>query len=159
MEPFWYSVYHSTYSISHTFSPQWSLPFWKEAEMAVARLHGKVKCRPFKEKGRRAPLTKHGITGDHLFVPCFPLLNLFFFCLYYLLQFLGGQCNVCSILLSFLPPGNRLPCLALSKGLDLFEWALWIAELMVRAAGFLLCNASYIHLFICTLFSKSSVFL
>lgn len=39
--------------------------------MAVARIHGKVKCRPFKEKRRRAPFTKHGITGDGLFVSCF----------------------------------------------------------------------------------------
>lgn len=77
-EPFWYSVYHSAYNISHTFSPQWLMPLWKEAEMAVARLHGKVKCGPFKEKGRRAPLTKHGITGDHLFVPCFPSARHFF---------------------------------------------------------------------------------
>lgn len=77
-EPFWYSVYHSAYSISHTFSPQWLMPLRKEAEMAVARLHGKVKCGPFKEKGRRAPLTKHGITGDHLFVPCFPSARLLF---------------------------------------------------------------------------------
>lgn len=54
--------------------------------MAVARLHGKVKCGPFKEKGRRAPLTKHGITGDHLFVPWFPSAQLVFL-LSVLLQF------------------------------------------------------------------------
>lgn len=150
MEPFWYSVYHSAYSISHTFSPQWLMPLWKEAEMAVARLHGKVKCRPFKEKGRRAPLTKRGITGDGLFVPRFPLLNLFCFCLYFFLcVFEGAQCDVCSFLSSFLPPGIRLQCLPLSKGLDPFEWALWIADLMVRQC-FLLCSAGVrlSHLFI-----------
>lgn len=42
--------------------------------MAVARIHGKVKCRPFKEKRRRAPFTKHGIIGSSLFVSCFCLL-------------------------------------------------------------------------------------
>lgn len=53
---------------SHTFSPSWLMPLWKEAEMAVARIHGKVKCRRFKEKRRRSPFTKPGITGDGLFV-------------------------------------------------------------------------------------------
>lgn len=37
--------------------------------MAVARIHGKVKCRPFKEK-EEGTITKHGITGDGLFL-CF----------------------------------------------------------------------------------------
>lgn len=134
MEPFWYSVYHRAYSISHTFSPQWLMPLWKEAEMAVARLHGKVKCGPFKEKGRRAPLTKHGITGAHLFVPCFPSAWLFLLSVL-LLQFWGDQTNFCSFLLSFLP-GDRLQCLTLSKGLDLFEWALWTSDLMVRQMCF-----------------------
>ncbi len=60
--------------------------------MAVARIHGKVKCRPFKEKRRRAPFTKHGITGDEngdgLFVSCFffPLPNIIFY-LFNVLQF------------------------------------------------------------------------
>lgn len=36
--------------------------------MAVARIHGKVKCRRFKEKRRRSPFTKLGITVDGLFV-------------------------------------------------------------------------------------------
>lgn len=69
-----------TAHISHTFSPQWLMQLWKEAAMAVARIHGKVKCRPFKEKRRRAPFTKRGVTGGSVFVflcPCFfsPLLN------------------------------------------------------------------------------------
>lgn len=59
--------------------------------MAVARIHGKVKCRPFKERRRRAPLTKHGIIGDGLFVSCFlPLLNIHF-CFSKVLQFRRGQ--------------------------------------------------------------------
>lgn len=44
-------------------------------------------------------------------------------------------CCCCSFkvaLLPFLPPGNRLQCLAPSKGPDLCEWALWTADLMVR---------------------------
>lgn len=36
--------------------------------MAVARIHGKVKCRRFKEKRREAASTKLGISGDGLFV-------------------------------------------------------------------------------------------
>lgn len=47
--------------------------------MAVARIHGKVKC---KEKRRRAPSTKHGISGDGLFVSFFslskPIFNICF---------------------------------------------------------------------------------
>lgn len=96
--------------------------------MAVARIHGKVKCRPFKEKRRRAPFTKHGIAGDSLFVSCFlPFTELEFL-------FLQGFCGptkgarkrgarfeVSSFLFSFPPPGNRLQWLAVSKGLNLFE--------------------------------------
>lgn len=48
--------------------------------MAVARIHGKVKCRRFKEKRRRSPFTKPGITGDGLFVSYLrALLNLNFY--------------------------------------------------------------------------------
>lgn len=74
--------------------------------MAVARLHGKVKCRPFKEKGRRAPLTKRGITGDGLFVPRFPPLNLFCFYLYFFFVFEGAQCDVCSFSVVLPPTWN-----------------------------------------------------
>lgn len=45
--------------------------------MAVARIHGKVKCIRFKERGRRALLTEHGITGNGLLFSVFlSLLNL-----------------------------------------------------------------------------------
>lgn len=47
-----------TAHISHTFSPQWLMPLWMEAEMAVARIHGKVKCRPFKEKEEEGTVYK-----------------------------------------------------------------------------------------------------
>lgn len=45
--------------------------------MAVARIHGKVKCGRFKEKRRRAPFTKTGIIGAGLFVSCVVLMFYF----------------------------------------------------------------------------------
>lgn len=73
-----------TAHISHTFSLQWLMPLWKKAEMAVARIHGKVKCRRFKEKRRRAPFTKHGVTCSGLFVSCF-IIFFVLFCLFLIL--------------------------------------------------------------------------
>lgn len=134
-EPFWYSVYHSAYSISHTFSPQWLMPLWKEAEMAVARLHGKVKCGPFKEKGKEGTTYKAWHHWRSSLCYMFSYCSTFFLLSVLLLQFWGDQTNFCSFLLSFLP-GNRLQCLTLSKGLDLFEWALWTSDLMVRQMCF-----------------------
>lgn len=69
-----------TAHISHTFSPQWLMQLWKEAAMAVARIHGKVKCRPFKEKRRRAPFTtwrhwRQCLWGFFVLVFFSPLLN------------------------------------------------------------------------------------
>lgn len=79
--------------------------------MAVARIHGKVKCRPFKEKRRRAPFTKHGITGDSLFV------SRFLSCTeaeFWFLQGLavpksaGGRSKFSGCPFTVPPPGNRL---------------------------------------------------
>lgn len=95
--------------------------------MAVARIHGKVKCRPFKEKRRRAPFTKHGITGDGLFVSCFlPFTEFEFlfrqgFAVQRRARKRRGQSELPGFLFSFLPPGNRLRWLAVFKGPNLSE--------------------------------------
>lgn len=58
--------------------------------MAVARIHGKVKCRRFKEKRRRAPFTKHGVTCSGLFVSGFILFLFCFVCFsFYICIFRG----------------------------------------------------------------------
>lgn len=72
--------------------------------MAVARLHGKVKCRPFKGKGRRAPLTNAGIAGDHPFVPAFASAeNLRGFGLCYLLAVLRSSVRRLQLAVVLLP--------------------------------------------------------
>lgn len=122
-----------TAHISHTLSPRWLMPLWKEAEMTVARIHGKVKCRPFKGKRRRAPFTKHGVTLCFMFSSSSELDFLFLSKGRRLTQVLRFSVLAPS-------PRNRQQWLAVSKGLNLFEWALWTADPMVRQLWFYWCN-------------------
>lgn len=139
-----------TAHISHTFSPQWLMPLWMEAEMAVARIHGKVKCRPFKEKEEEGTVYK---AWHHWKWPlCFSLSSRtdpkFLFSLKVLrFRSVRGKEAVRRkrgtpffFLFSFLPTGNRLQWLAVFKGLNLSEWALWTADPMVRQLRSYCCN-------------------
>lgn len=86
--------------------------------MAVARIHGKVKCRRFKERERRALLTEHGITGNGFLFSVFLSFILIFFMIF---------CTNHSRRLydlSLLLPGNRMQWLAVIKGPNLSERAL-----------------------------------
>lgn len=110
--------------------------------MAVARIHGKVKCRRFKEKRRRAPFTKHGVTCSGLFVSCFIIIFCFvlfvfnFIFVFFEVVILRSnvRLSIKAFVFSLLPPRNRLTWLALIKGPNLSERAI-TADPMVRQLG------------------------
>lgn len=93
--------------------------------MAVARIHGKVKCRPFKEeKGGGHHL--QNMASQAIVSCCFPLLNLIF-CLRFcdlVERKRSARPKFPSCLLLLRPPGIKLQWLVVSKGPNLFEIAL-----------------------------------
>lgn len=93
--------------------------------MAVARKHGKVKCRPLKEKKEEGTVYK--ARHDGLFVsrcPSFTDLQCLFLPGCAVLKSArkrGGQTKLSGFPFSFLPPGNTLQWSAVFKGLNLSE--------------------------------------
>lgn len=133
-----------TAHISHTFAPQWLMLLWTEAEMAVARIHGKVRCRPFERKEEdTANKTWLGLPAGSLFHCFYPLR--YFSCpqgFWWVLVVASKRGTRGRPSLCFLPPspGSELKWLVVSKDRNLFEWAIWTADLMVRQSRSHWCN-------------------